>query len=166
MKYLIILALFICFATSCKPTEKGYKAAYDAALGKREAAYKDLDVDLPEGKLQEADGAQLKEVNGVSVYVLNQRIRPVDEGRKLPGSYNVAVGTYKMITNCSSQSEALKHEGYDSFPAREGDGIYYTIAGSFETLDEAVTFYEKYSKDKDRVYVGLPNAPVIIYSPR
>ena len=168
MKHLlIILSLSALFCvSSCKPTEKGYKAAYDAALGKREAAKADIDVDLPEGELQEFDGPQLKEVDGIKVYVLNERLRPVEDGQNLPGNYNVAVGKYKMITNCRAQAEALKTEGYEAFTAKTMGEMFYTIAGSFSTLSEAVKFSEKYKSGKDRVFVGLPHAPVIIYSPK
>ena len=165
-KYLFLFSLLLFLLPSCKPTEKGYKAAYDAALGKREAVKADIDVDLPEGALQSVDGPQLKEVDGVKVYLLNQRIRPVEEDKTLPESYNVAIGTYKMNTNSKAQAQALKEEGYDAFSAKDTEGMYYTIAGSFPTLSEAVKFYEKYKAGKDRVYVGLPNAPVIIYSPK
>ena len=166
-KYHLGICLLAALAlTACKPTEKNYKAAYDAALGKREAAKAELGVNLPEGTLQSVDGPQLKEVNGVNVYVLNRRIRPVEEGAALPASYNVAIGTYKMDTNCKAQVEALKAEGYEAFAAKDAEPMYYTIAASFPTLDEAVKFSEKYRKGKDRVYVGFPNAPVIIYSPR
>ena len=163
---ILLISLSIPFITSCKPTEKGYKAAYDAALGKREAVKSDIDVDLPEGALQDVEGAQLREIDGEKVYVLNQRITPADREKSLPGSYNVAVGTYKMITNCRSQSEALCNEGFQAFPAKEADGMYYTIAGSFNSLSEAVSFYKKYKNGKDTVYVGLPGSPVIIYSPK
>lgn len=165
MKHIYLISLLLLFLISCKPTEKGYKAAYDAALGKREAAMADIDVNLPEGAVQQVDGPQLKEYNGSKVYVLNQRIKPDVDGMRLPGSYNVAVGTYKMDTNCKAQVKVLREEGYDSFPAKDMEGMYYTIAGSFPTLDEAAKFYQKYMSEKDRVYIGLPKAPVIIYSP-
>lgn len=163
---LLFIFSIIMLAVSCKPTEKGYKAAYDAAQSKRQSALNDIGVELPEGGLQQVDGAQLKEVNGVKVYVQNQRIKPLEEGMTLPESYNVAVGTYKMATNCRAQAEALKSEGFNAFAAKEPGGMYFTIAGSFPTLDEAVKFYQEYQNGKDRAYVGLPNAPVIIYSPR
>ena len=159
-----ILAAMILVA--CKPTEKGYKAAYDAARGKREAVKADIDVDLPEGAFQAVDGPQLKEVDGVKVYVLNQRIKPAEYISQLPAEYNVAIGKYKMITNCRAQAEALREEGYESFPAEDTEEMFYTIAGSFPTLSEAVKFYQEYRKEGNRVYVGLPESPVIIYSSR
>lgn len=162
----LIAITFAISIVSCKPTEKNYKAAYDAALGKREAAKADMDVNLPEGALQQIDGPQLKEVDGKQVYILNMRIRPLDQGIKLPGKYNVAIGSYKMNTNCLAQVDVLKKEGYEAFAVRDSEPMYYSIAGSFETLQEAVQFYEDYKKGKNRVYVGLPNNPVIIFTPR
>lgn len=165
-KFIFLFSLLLFLLPSCKPTEKGYKSAYDAALGKREALKADIDVDLPDGALQSVDGPQLKEIDGVKVYLLNQRISPVEEGVSLPESYNVAIGSYKMNTNTKAQAQALKEEGYNAFSAKDTEGMYYTIAGSFPSLSEAVKFYQEYKAGKDRVYVGLPNSPVIIYSPK
>lgn len=167
-KILLTVALAIVFfLPGCKPTEKGYKAAYDAALNKREAVKEDIDVDLPEGAIQSVDGPQLREVDGVKVYVYNLRIRPTEDGKKLPAEYNIAVGSYKMNTNCRAQVETLINEGYENaFEAKDADGMYYSVVASFPKLSEAVKFYEEFRKSKDRVYVGLPSAPVIIYSRR
>ena len=166
MKKLFIIFTLLLILSSCKPTEKGYKAAYDAALSKREAVKTDLDVNLPEGALQSVDGPQLKEVDGKKVYILNQRIMPADTPHKRPENYNVAVSMYKMSTNCVSQVQALREEGFDAFAAKDTEGNFYTIIGSLPDLSEAVTLYEKYKNEKNRVFVGLPESPVIIYSPK
>lgn len=162
----LLLLCAIIALSSCKPTEKGYKSAYDAALNKREASKADIDVNLPPGAIQQVEGPQLKEVDGVYVYVMNKRIVPADFVMELPQNYNVAIGEYKMNTNCKAQAESLLSNGYHAFPAKDEEGKYYTIAGSFPTLSEAVKFYQEYQKGKNRVYVGLPSAPVIIYSPK
>lgn len=152
--------------SGCKPTEKGYKSAYDAALNKREAALADMGINVDGSKLQQVDGPHLKEIDGQEVYLLNSRLIPADFVMELPDSYNVAVGKYKMITNCKAQAEMLLSDSYHAFPAKDTEGMYYTIAGSFPTLSEAVAFYNEYKKDKNRVFVGLPGSPVIIYSPK
>ena len=164
-KFCFFLLLSV-LAVACKPTEKGYKTAYDAALGKRQAAIADIDANLPEGAFQDFDGPQLKDIDGVKVYMLNQAISPVLEGVKLPGRYNVAVGKFKMITNCQAQATSLTQEGFEAFPAKDPEGNYFTIAGSFDTPHDAVVCYEKLTKDINRGYVGLPNSPVIIFSPK
>ena len=169
-KIIWIASVIMLISTACKPTEKGYQAAYDAALNKRQAAISDINVTITEGDLvgegvQSVDGPQLKEINGVKVYVLNRVIRPVKDDIKMNGPYNVAVGLFKMNTNCEALSEALKNEGFDSFAAKDPEGTYYSIAGSFKTLQEAVELTQKLQKKSDRSYVGLPSSPVIIFSP-
>lgn len=168
-KFILIGALTLTLGlslTACKPTEKGYKSAYDAAVGKRESVMSELGVNLPEGALQQVDGPQLKEVDGIKVYVLNQHISPLETGVSLPDNYNVAIGKYKMSTNAISQSNDLKNQGLKAFPVKDTEDFYYTIAGSFPSLSEAVEFNQEYLKRKNITFVGLPNAPVIIYSPK
>ena len=164
-KYTATVLLFM-LLIGCKPTEKGYKAAYDAALSKREEANKDIEVDTKIGEVQQIDGPSLKTIDGKSIYLLNKRIKPVELHENLPGNYNVAVGCYKMITNCKSQSEDLRDEGMDAFASKTTGDEYYTIIGSFDNLQDAIKLYEKYKSNSKRVYVGLPNSPIIIYSPK
>lgn len=161
----LLFSIFLLF-TACKPTEKGYKSAYDAAQGKRKATMDYIDANIPQSAIQEFDGAELKEIDGVSVYVMSRYLKPAEMVMEAPHKYNVAIGKYKMITNCKAQAESLLADGYHAFSAKDNEGVYYTIAGSFPTLKEAVAFYQKYRDGKDHVYVGLPNSPVIIYSPK
>lgn len=165
-KYIIFPIFILCILSSCKPTEKGYKSAYDAAIGKRQAALEQILAGISEDTFQQFDGPQLKEINGVKIYFLNQKISPANDLTMLPGQYNVAVGAYKMITNSRAQAEVLREEGYEAFPAKDPEETYYTIAGSLPTLEEAVNLYQQYKSGDKRVYVGLPSSPVIIYSPR
>lgn len=162
---LLLVVTVLCFLPACKPTEKGYKTAYDAALGKRQAALEAQNLDVDAKALQQVDGPQLKNIEGHVVYIMNQRLTPAETVMNIPGNYNVAVGCYKMITNCRAQVEDLRVHGYDAFPVKDQEGLFYTIGGSFKEISEAVNFYEEYKKGKNNVYVGLPEAPVIIYSP-
>lgn len=160
---LSIFALLI--PAACKPTEKGYKSAYDAALNKRQAALDAIDAQIPAHELQEVDGMQIKTIDGVKVFLMNQRLTPLEDSGVDMENYNVAVGAYKMITNCKAQVEALREEGFRAFVAQDADGMFYSIAGSFKFVNEAAKFYSGFKKSAKRVYVGLHNDPVIIYSP-
>lgn len=162
--FLIIAFILFLQLVSCKPTEKGYQAAYDAALGKRQAAIADMDVNLPEGAILQVDGPQLKEINGVNLYLLNERIRMTDEEKRLPGNYNVAVAVYKMPTNARSQANDFVSEGYEAFVASDKDNNFYTIVYSGDNLDEAVKFYDNFKNSAKRTYIGLPDSPILIYS--
>lgn len=167
MKRMIIPAialLALAGATSCKPTESNYRAAYDAAQGKKKAsAAADADMAIPAGALQTIGGPTIRVVHGDSVYVTSERIRFEGGMENELRKWSVAVAKYKMPTNCASQTSDLFSEGYKSFFVRNAEGAYYVIAGSFDTLDEAATFASEYAgKKKPSSFVGLPHAPVII----
>ena len=163
---MVSAALVALTLIACKPTEQNYQAAYDAAIGKRQTVKADVDSTLVMGSVQQIDGPQLREFEGTQIYVFNKRLRPEVKDESLPGSYNVAVGTYKMPTNCRAQVENLKAEGFDAFVAKDADDKYYSIAGSFSSLKEASALYNKLLENKNRVYIGFPDSPVIIYSNR
>lgn len=94
---------------SCKPTEKNYKAAYDAALEKREAAMREQMI--PTTGLMSDDGPQMRVVEGDTVYVLREALRRGEPSRKV-GGWSVAVALYKMETNARANVENLVSEGY------------------------------------------------------
>lgn len=164
IKYLLPL-LFILAFSGCKPTEKGYKSAYDAALNKRQQTLADYDSEIPSGAgvIQSTDGPQLKEINGKNCYLLNERLRSLEGNPALKEPYNIAVACYKMPTNCKAQVSDLISQGYPAFGAQTGDEKFYVIISAFTNLEEAVEMSEKIKK-KFHVFVGLPDSPVIIYS--
>lgn len=153
-------AVMACGLWGCKPTEKNYKAAYDAALNKRQQV--DPDIQIPGGTLL-VDGAPRKIlVNGDSVYISNEKLKFEDGLEHVKHRYSVAVGSYKMLTNCSAHVSDLFSKGYEAFAAESSAGKYYAIAGSFKSLDEAASFAVSYAeREKKAPFVGLPGAPVI-----
>lgn len=158
----VLFALAVSVA-GCKPTERNYKAAYDAALQKRQSEAADPDLNLPSGGLQSMGGPRLQDVGGRQVYLSAEPLKFVDGLEHDMRRYNVAVAAYKMQTNCAAQVSDLFTRGYKAFAARNGDDKYYVIAASFDTLDEAAAFVEEYeASHRDAAYIGLPDAPVII----
>ncbi len=153
-------AFMACGMWSCKPTEKNYKAAYDAALNKRQQT--DLDIPIPGGTLL-VDGAPRKvPVNGDSVYISSDKLKFENAPESGKHRYNVAVGGYKMLTNCSAHVSDLINKGYEAFMAESSSGKYYAVAGSFDNLGEAALFAVSLaSREKKAFFVGLPGAPVI-----
>lgn len=150
--------------TGCKPTEKNYKSAYDAALAKRSAEAADPDLNLPSGGYRRVGDPEMKSVNGKDYPYLFVRLKPRSEGAAMK-AYNVAVSVYKMPTNCDAQVADLRSEGYPAFGAETGDDRFYVIIGSYPTLEEAASGVDEYtSENKEAVYVGLPS-PVIIRTP-
>lgn len=153
----------IVILTGCKPTEKNYKAAYDVALAKREAEQNDPDMNLPVGVYQRLDAPQIRKIGDKEYYYQFVRLKPLDESVKM-SPYNVVVSVYKMPTNCEAQVSDLQASGYNkAFGAKSGDDKYYVIIGSYTSIDAAAAEIDSYvKKHKDGVYVGLPEAPVIV----
>ena len=147
----------------CKPTEKNYQAAYDAAKAKREKA--NVELGLPATGLLSDDAPMLRVIEGDSVFVSRDRLRvPKDMPEaERPLGFSVGVGVYKMSTNARAAAEDLKKSGY---PARElettGDR-WYLIADSFNTLAEAREFVKSFKASHPGYpYIGLPGAPVVV----
>ncbi len=161
---IVLLTLVSMTIVGCKPTEKNYKSAYDAAVSKRQASETlDADLGIPGVKLQQVDGPATKVVNGDTVYVAVQHLKFVDGEEHEMHRYNVAVSAYKMKTNCAALVSDLFSKGYQAFGVQDPEGMFYVIAGSFDSLEEAATFDKSFqTKEKKHVYSGLPSAPVII----
>lgn len=162
--YCGLLLAGLMFLPACKPTEKNYKSAYDAAVAKRQAESNDPDLNLPAGGYQRIGDPQKKTVNGKSYGYLFSRVKPLTDGVSMQ-PYNVAVAVYKMPTNCEAQVNDLLSVGYQSFGAKTGDDRYYVIIGSYASIDAAAAAIDAYmAKFKDAVYVGLDGAPLILQS--
>lgn len=146
---------------SCKPTEKNYKAAYDAAVSKREKA--DADIEIPAGGLQSLDGPRRMPVDGDTVYYQHERLRmPEGDTRVIP-RFNVAVAVYKMSTNAASMVENLKKKYPDAYYAREADEKWWVVVAGFSSISDAVKFLRTYEKKNPNMhYIGLPGSPVLL----
>lgn len=163
MKYSIVIsaAMAALMLVSCKPTEKNYKAAYDAALKKRaEVAEQQM---RPATGLLSDDGPQLRIVDGDSIYVLRERLRMLD-GSKPGAHWAVAVGVFKIDTNAKASSADLNAAGWKTAaPAKAQAGKFYTIADTLASLDGARSRAREFKLAfPEYPYVGLPGSPVLI----
>lgn len=157
------VALSLLAAAGCKPTESNYKAAYDAAQKKRQAADADSDIALPTGGLQAVDAPRKRVVDGDTVSVAKMPLRFDGGLEQSVHRWNVAVACYKMQTNCAAQVSELFTKGYKAYVAETTGGRFYTIAGTFETLHEAAAFAREYAATHGREqFIGLEGAPLII----
>lgn len=158
--------ILLMLPVACKPTEKNYQAAYDAARNKRRAeAASDRDMILPAGSaIQRLDAPLTKNVDGEELRIKRFFIRYIGSGETpLMSRYNVAVSRYKMPTNVKAQSEDLVAAGYNAFPVEGNDGFYYVIAATFPTLEETADFVKKYKKNhKPSQFIGLEEDLLII----
>lgn len=122
---IVSAALVALTLIGCKPTEKNYKAAYDAANAKREQAA--AEQMRPATGLLSDDGPQMKVVEGDTIYVDRQRLRDLD-GKTMTGKWAVAVGVFKMDTNAKASVEAMKQKGFsDAAVAKVGGQRFYVM---------------------------------------
>lgn len=161
MKRLLFPILITLLFVGCKPTEKGYQAAYDAAKQKREAAAREQM--LPTQGLQSDDGPQLRVVDGDSIYVLRAIMR-TEDSKRAPNPWLLAVGVYRMSTNARANALNLQQSGYPRATWLKGpENKWYTITDGAETLDSLRVMSRRFKDSRPGYpYVGLPANPVII----
>lgn len=154
-------ALAALMFVGCKPTEKNYKEAYDAALARRrEAAAEQM---RPATGLLSDDGPQLRVMDGDSVFLLRERLYELD-GSPVRGRWSVAVGLFRMDTNAKAAAGILRQKGFHEAKAvKSKGGKYYAVSAETASLDSAriaakafVTAMPEYP------YVGLPGSPVMV----
>lgn len=160
-KKILIWAVAAVVATAfsaCKPTEKNYREAYEAAINKRQQS----DADPDEVGLIREGSPRVQVIEGDSLYFLYETIRP-DEGAVLNGPLSVSVGKFKMMTNARSGAKALREQGFDAFAARAAAERWYVIAGNCESVKEAKELMARFrKKNPSYPYIGQEGHPVII----
>lgn len=147
----------------CKPTEKNYKAAYDAAMIHKENSLADRGVTVP---LQGDASIALRKVGSDSIWVSHSRFsidNPDSDGQiAAPGRYGVAVASFRMPTNARAMSSDLRKKGYKSVAATDGREKWVVVADFYSSLEEAAAGIREFQKRNPQyIYVGQP-APVVV----
>lgn len=158
--------MLIAALSGCKPTEKGYRQAYEAAKSKREQ--KDPDEDLLTGghRLLNETSSNWRVVGGDSLQMEHKFLRPIDGGKwPQSGPYRLGVALFKMTTNANSLLSDLKKGGsLQPVIATDGKDSFYIIAGSatyIDSLSNVLTTFRK--ENPDFQYIGLgQDKPLII----
>lgn len=149
--------------TSCKPTERNYREAYDLARSKREKTM--LETGAP-GFLQTDQGIRLSMVGNDSVWISDQLAQPVDPVTRLGNgerAYGVAISKYRMATNANAQASDLRKGGEDPTVARDGEGNHYVLIAVAPTEGKALEAMRAYMVSNPGTYfVGLPGRPILI----
>lgn len=157
---LTLTALSFITLPSCKPTERGYKSAYDAALAKRQASEADMNIPV-EGLIIEGEPAK-RNLNGRDLLYLVAPVGPVSEGSIIAEKYNLAVGCYKMPVNALDQARNLRGEGFDAFAVRGEEDRFYVILASFPTLEEVIAVYDTFLiSHPSYPCIGLPGLTIL-----
>lgn len=167
-KLIFASVVLLIMAGSCKPTEKNYKAAYDAAIAKRQ--YKDPDEELLTGghKLLNDESVNWVVFGKDSLQTERIWLKPF-EGEQWPqsGPYRLAVAMFKMSTNATSELEGLKiHRNLTPIIAQDGQKRLFLIAGSATTQDSLAAVLATFRKEVPNfTYIGMADSkPLVIFS--
>lgn len=166
IKAMLMLLLLFPVMAGCKPTEKGYKEAYDAAKSKREQVDPDEALLTGGHKLLNEESTNWKVLDGDSLQLQHMFLKPTDDA-KWPesGPYRLAVAMMKMTTNAKSMLTDLKKKGnLKPVIATDGKDTYYIVAGSATYVDSLGNVLSTFKKDYPGFqYIGLNQSkPVII----
>lgn len=167
-RILMAAAAGLLLFSACKPTEKNYQAAYDAARAKRE--YKDPDEELLTGghKLLNDDATNWVVLGQDSLQTERIWLKPFEDAKwPQSGPYRLAVAMFKMTTNANSALEDLKkHKDLTPIIARDGQKRYFLIAGSATYPDSLASVLSTFRKSNpDFTYIGMTDSqPMVIFS--
>lgn len=164
----VAVALCAAAITGCKPTEKNYKAAYDAAIAKRAKDSKPNE-DVPEGVELIREGAPRRTlVAGDTLWVRTEPLSGYGADASTPvAHYNIVIASYKMPANAAAQSANFAAEGWKSRVLKNRDELFYVVAAQCSTIEETASQLRTFKKRYPRMhYVGLPDGPFVAETPR
>lgn len=158
--------MLISVMTGCKPTEKGYKQAYEAAKSKREQVDPDEDLLTGGHKLLNQESSNWRVIGGDSLQLQHKFLKPInDEKWPQSGPYRLVVAMLKMTTNAKSMLSDLQGKGsLKPVVATDGKDTYYIVAGSASYVDSLGNVLSTFKKENPKFqYIGLSgDRPMII----
>ncbi|MDE6353164.1 MAG: SPOR domain-containing protein [Muribaculaceae bacterium] len=154
--YSIIAISLICSTfTSCKTSEKNYRAAYELAQQKKTESDGETD-----NLIKKEEGPQSTLIDGVVLPVKSVYTSPV---RDIEGfdpadvkKYNVVIASFRQLFNAKSVRKRAITAGFDkAYILVDRDKVYYVVAQSYSTAAEAEAALKKVTKAE----------PVVMKSP-
>lgn len=148
---LFIAAAAVIVLTGCKTTEANYRAAYETAVGQREA--READGSVATTELQQYNAPRLQVTpEGDSIMVRIERVVQTKiDAVPTVGSLkqnNIVVGQFRQLFNARAMLERLLADGYpDAFVAQTAEPVYYVIALSSSGTAEIVADLNRVKTD-------------------
>jgi hypothetical protein len=147
---LLIGAAIASTLTGCKTTEENYRAAYEIAKQKNDendgiegTIYEKIRKEAISSRLI-VDGDSIP-MSTVSVSIAANTATPE---QVLP--YSIVINQFKLEFNARSQAERLDSQGYHgAFVLATAEPLYYVVAATYATPEEAAKGYAKIIKDKN-----------------
>ncbi len=158
IRIIVMMVVALGVLSGCKPTEKGYKQAYDAAKSKREQVDPDEDILTGGHRLLNEEATNWKVIAGDSLQLKHMFLKPTDgKGWPQSGPYRLAVAMFKMTTNANSMlADLKKRRSLTPVIATDGKDTYYIIAGSATYADSLGSVLSTFRKENPGFqYIGL-----------
>lgn len=173
MAILIVMAM-----ASCKPTEKNYQSAYDAARARREAAAADPDMELMTGghRLDRSEGGNAFTDSLGNVWTVRRTPLAIDtppgalddagnaiDKQPFPYEWYVVLSRYSMSTNAKAQASDLQAKGEHPGIATDSDGNWYLLLTVTPTARSAAAAALRFMQSNPNYpYIGLDGAPELL----
>lgn len=150
---LLLGALFTLITQGCRTTEENYRKAYEAAVSQRqEAAAVDSTVygraraDVPTSTLT---------ADGLSMPVRREYVGYTEGGgssRDNVKRYCIVAGQFRQMFNAKQMRQRLIDNGYaGAMVVHTRDQLYYVVAATVDTPDEAAAQWRRITGDKQIV---------------
>ena len=153
---------------ACKPSERGYKAAYEVAVKKHESARDALGADSE--KIIMLGGPRAEKAGDEEIYIDRSIIvSPAGEERddRSAGPLAIALSRFRMQSNAAAQLKDLAGTCSEAFFAKDGNDNYYVILSRCKDKEEAaVKIAELREKYPEFRFVGLNDSPLVVMSGR
>lgn len=145
MKQLLICALAALFLASCRPTESGYRRAYEKAIyshGANEPGYNAIGEDLTMQKI--VVGKDTADCASAFVAVTPGIGNPPAKLRQ----FCAVAGSFRQKFTAADLCRRLMAAGYDSaFVVQTGKPRYYVVAKDYPDARQAVDMLLKLKQD-------------------
>ena len=150
IRLFIVSAIALFMFAACKTNEANYRAAYEIAK------QKSMDgVDAETYEKMQRESMPTKEVaGGDTLRMMRAAVNLAKyegNGSAMLKRYNVVVAQFKQIFNAKAMMGRLKNQGYDAIVLQNPDPLYYVVAGSVDSKNEAVELLKKLTNDKSIV---------------
>lgn len=163
MKIKNIITATLCvtaFLTSCKPTEKNYREAYQKAVADNDREVTDFENTIYNRYRSQARDVAMKVGNDtVNTRMIRVKVTPEGGGiNEWLHKYSVVVGEFKQRFNANSLRSRYVDEGYPrAFLVENAEPYYYVLVGSSDNLKDMVALCDSVARtSKLPLKAGFP----------
>lgn len=142
---IIIPILTLAILSGCKTNENNYRQAYETARQKESAG---LDSTVYNKIRNEARPTKYN-INGENIGMTTINVS-VTKGFGEPSQlkhYSIVVNQFRQSFNAKAMTKRLKDNGYDAFIVQTSEPVYYVVAGSFDSKEDALTLLHSLRAD-------------------